>query len=127
MRLRRLTRKFYMPRQYALQAYSSTTELQQKQIQVVGLLSSVSEASLCLACRFKEETRRAGRPYPLPRSFAGWLLPAWRTSEDELVRVAGYDAAMYIKVLTLGKLAQQSPFRVDSTFLTVDAFPSSLF
>lgn len=50
--------------------------------------------------RFQAETRTAGKPRTLPKKFAGWLGPAWATSEEELVRVAGYDAAMYVKILT---------------------------
>jgi len=48
-----------------------------------------------------EGSKRVGKPAALPHSFAAWIRPAWGTSEAEIIRVGGYDAAMYIKVLSL--------------------------
>ena len=56
-----------------------------------------------LLVRYQKGRRRAGRPYQLPQTFAGWVAPAWSTSQDEIIRVAGYDAAMYIKALSFGQ------------------------
>jgi len=50
--------------------------------------------------RFMEGSKRAGKPAALPHRFAAWIRPAWSTSQEEIIRVGGYDAAMYIKVLT---------------------------
>ena len=47
------------------------------------------------------DSKQAGKPPPLPKKFAGWIRPAWATSEAEIIRVGGYDAAMYNKVLSM--------------------------
>jgi hypothetical protein len=43
------------------------------------------------------------RPARLPRSFGGWVGGVLRAGESELVRTAGVDATMYIKILRMGE------------------------
>ena len=38
-------------------------------------------------------------------SFWGWILPVYRTDEDEMIRVAGFDAATYMRIITFGEYA----------------------
>ena len=42
------------------------------------------------------------KPRRLPTSFWGWILPVFGASEDEVIRVAGVDAAMYLRLLAFG-------------------------
>ena len=42
------------------------------------------------------------KPRRLPTSFWGWILPVYSASEDEVIRVAGVDAAMYLRLLSFG-------------------------
>ncbi|CAL5228475.1 g11617 [Coccomyxa viridis] len=42
------------------------------------------------------------KPKRLPMSFWGWILPVYRTDEDEMIRVAGFDAATYMRIITFG-------------------------
>ena len=42
------------------------------------------------------------KPKRLPMSFWGWILPVYRTEEDEMIRVAGFDAATYMRIITFG-------------------------
>lgn len=51
-----------------------------------------------------ESTRRAGKPSPLSNRYLSWVLPAWASSQDEIIRVGGFDAAMYVKILSFGEL-----------------------
>ncbi len=41
-------------------------------------------------------------PKPLPRSLWGWIPQILRYSQDEIVELAGYDAAMYMRILGFG-------------------------
>ncbi|BDA46964.1 CSC1-like protein At4g02900 [Coccomyxa sp. Obi] len=41
-------------------------------------------------------------PKPLPRSPWGWIPQVLRYSQDEVVELAGYDAAMYMRILGFG-------------------------
>ena len=43
------------------------------------------------------------RPKRLPRSFWGWILPTLRASEEEVILVAGVDAAMYLRIMKFGR------------------------
>ena len=43
------------------------------------------------------------KPKRLPMSFWGWILPVYRTDEDEMIRVAGFDAATYMRIITFGE------------------------
>ena len=51
------------------------------------------------------------KPKRLPMSFWGWILPVYRTDEDEMIRVAGFDAATYMRVISFGA---QSPVALHS-------------
>ena len=42
------------------------------------------------------------KPKRLPMSFWGWILPVYRTEEEEMIRVAGFDAATYMRIITFG-------------------------
>lgn len=42
------------------------------------------------------------KPKRLPMSFWGWILPVYRTDEEEMIRVAGFDAATYMRIITFG-------------------------
>ncbi|KAK9919147.1 hypothetical protein WJX75_009706 [Coccomyxa subellipsoidea] len=46
-------------------------------------------------------TRRE-RPEPLPRSLWGWIPKVLQYTQDDVVELAGYDAAMYLRILALG-------------------------
>ena len=65
-----------------------------------------------------ESTERAGKPQTLPKKFYGWLRPAWASSEEEVIRTAGYDAAMYVKILSFGErfLSRLVAQNFDQTF-----------
>jgi len=39
-------------------------------------------------------------------SFWGWILPVYRTDEDEMIRVAGFDAATYMRIVSFGASIQ---------------------
>ena len=45
------------------------------------------------------------RPKALPNSVWGWIVPTFRYKQDEVVAMAGYDAAMYLRILAFGKLS----------------------
>ncbi|CAL8466090.1 g5626 [Coccomyxa elongata] len=42
------------------------------------------------------------KPKRLPLSFWGWLLPVYKTTEEELLRIAGFDAATYMRIVSFG-------------------------
>ena len=42
------------------------------------------------------------RPKALPNSVWGWMIPTFRYKQDEVVAIAGYDAAMYLRILAFG-------------------------
>ncbi|CAK0785988.1 hypothetical protein CVIRNUC_009201 [Coccomyxa viridis] len=42
------------------------------------------------------------KPKRLPMSFWGWILPVYRTTEDEMIRIAGFDAATYMRIIAFG-------------------------
>ncbi len=44
------------------------------------------------------------RPKALPNSVWGWIIPSFRHKQDEVVAIAGYDAAMYLRILAFGEL-----------------------
>ncbi len=46
-------------------------------------------------------TRRV-RPEPLPRSVWGWIPKVLQYTQDDVVELAGYDAAMYLRILAFG-------------------------
>ena len=56
------------------------------------------------------------KPKRLPLSFWGWLFPVYKTTEDELIRVAGFDAAMYMRIISFGALSDMQ--RCRRTMLT---------
>jgi hypothetical protein len=43
------------------------------------------------------------KPKRLPLSFWGWVLPVYRTSEEEMLKVAGFDAATYMRIIAFGE------------------------
>ncbi|KAK9840790.1 hypothetical protein WJX81_004889 [Elliptochloris bilobata] len=45
---------------------------------------------------------KGAKPRRLPTSFWGWIAPVYSASEDEVIRVAGVDAAMYLRLLAFG-------------------------
>ncbi|KAL3133713.1 hypothetical protein ABBQ32_008207 [Trebouxia sp. C0010 RCD-2024] len=50
----------------------------------------------------KSLVKSQNAPRKLPRSFAGWIMPTYSFTEAELVRFAGTDAAMYLRVQHFG-------------------------
>ena len=54
-----------------------------------------------LVRRFMRTKRR--RPKALPNSVWGWMIPTFRYKQDEVVAIAGYDAAMYLRILAFGE------------------------
>ena len=70
------------------------------------------ESSSCFKCEhaFKmcfccpcSLVKSQNAPKKLPRGFAGWIMPTCKFTEAELVRLAGTDAAMYLRVQSFGK------------------------
>ena len=55
---------------------------------------------LLFACSYVRKIKK--RPKPLPRSMWGWIPLVLRYSQDELLELAGYDAAMYLRILSFG-------------------------
>ena len=51
--------------------------------------------------RFMRTKRK--RPKALPNSVWGWMIPTFRYKQDEVVAIAGYDAAMYLRILAFGE------------------------
>jgi len=49
------------------------------------------------------------RPKALPNSVWGWIIPSFRYKQDAVVAMAGYDAAMYLRILAFGKFLALSP------------------
>lgn len=44
-------------------------------------------------------------PEPLPRTFWGWIPRVLRYTQDDVVELAGYDAAMYLRILGFGMVS----------------------
>lgn len=51
-------------------------------------------------------------PERLPRSFAGWIVPTYKFTEADIVRLGGTDAAMYLRVQHFGEAKLQAVFDV---------------
>lgn len=49
------------------------------------------------------------RPQQLPLGVWGWMPRVWRTPQADVVRLAGMDAAMHLRVLTFGALCLPQP------------------
>ena len=45
---------------------------------------------------------RRRRPDPLPPTLWGWIVRVWRIKQDDVIELAGYDAAMYLRILAFG-------------------------
>lgn len=50
--------------------------------------------------RFMHSRRR--RPDPLPPTLWGWIVRVWKIKQDDVIELAGYDAAMYLRILAFG-------------------------
>uniref|UniRef100_A0AAD5H1R9 ERD4-related membrane protein n=1 Tax=Chlorella ohadii TaxID=2649997 RepID=A0AAD5H1R9_9CHLO len=48
------------------------------------------------------ETEGYPKPPPLAKTFGGWVPQVFKMSEAEVIRCAGVDAAMYLKILRMG-------------------------
>jgi Late exocytosis, associated with Golgi transport len=44
------------------------------------------------------------KPHRLPTGFWSWFLPVYRTTEEEVIEVAGMDACMYMRIMSFGAL-----------------------
>ncbi|KAK9902019.1 hypothetical protein WJX75_001351 [Coccomyxa subellipsoidea] len=42
------------------------------------------------------------KPKRLPLSFWGWLIPVYKTTEEDLLKIAGFDAAVYMRIISFG-------------------------
>lgn len=43
------------------------------------------------------------KPKRLPLSFWGWLIPVYKTTEEDLLKIAGFDAAVYMRIISFGE------------------------
>ena len=58
--------------------------------------------------RYAEDVKH--RPKQLPLGYVSWVMPVFTYPEDELIEVAGLDAAVFIRILRFGAQAtQQQP------------------
>ena len=69
------------------------------------------QPALTPPCRYMAEEDQEVRPRPLKKSFFAWILPTWKASEDEVVLVAGVDAAMYLRIFKYGKSGRRTAGR----------------
>lgn len=56
---------------------------------------------LCVHCRFTRGLKH--KPKRLPLSFWGWLIPVYKTTEEDLLKIAGFDAAVYMRIISFGE------------------------
>jgi len=42
------------------------------------------------------------KPKRLPLSFWGWLVPVYKTTEEDMLKIAGFDAAIYMRIISFG-------------------------
>ena len=57
---------------------------------------------MLIAVRRRYLPEQEYRPRKLSKSFWGWIGPTLAASEDEVILVAGVDAAMYLRILKFG-------------------------
>lgn len=63
---------------------------------VFGILRTFSWSQKFYAPKeFLTDEEQKEKPKPLPRTFWGWLGPLFSSGQDEVIRTAGVDAAMY--------------------------------
>ena len=53
--------------------------------------------------RFLSDADQKVKPRRLQSSFFGWIGPTLQTREEELIGVAGIDAAVYMRLLSFGR------------------------
>lgn len=70
-----------------------------------GLRQCVSSRSGLHACtrRYKRGKGVHRRPKRLPRGLLSWIIAVYRIKQEEVIEVAGYDAATYMRILTMGE------------------------
>ena len=57
----------------------------------------------CGVSRYLPNELQKVRPRQCPESLLGWIVPTLRATEDEVILVAGVDAALYLKLITFGE------------------------
>ena len=55
-------------------------------------------------CRYIPE--QEPKPQKLSNILWGWILPTWQATEDDVIAVAGTDAAVYLMLLKFGELVE---------------------
>ncbi len=73
-----------------------------------GLWRRVSRRSGLHTCtrRYKRGKGVHRRPKRLPRGLLSWIIAVYRIKQEEVIEVAGYDAATYMRILTMGERAR---------------------
>lgn len=81
-----------------------------------GIEAVQLSVTACHTFRGADDSRRVSRylpsnlqqvrPRPCSDSLLGWILPTLRASEDEVILVAGVDAALYLKIIIFGETLQ---------------------
>ena len=66
-------------------------------------------SSVYLRFRYKRGKGVHRRPKRLPRGMLSWIVAVYRIKQEEVIEVAGYDAATYMRILTMGALVCRSP------------------
>lgn len=51
------------------------------------------------------------KPHRLPTGFWSWFLPVYRTTEEQVIEVAGMDACMYMRIFSFGELQSRGKHR----------------
>ena len=61
-----------------------------------------------IVCRYKRGKGVHRRPKRLPRGMLSWIVAVYKIKQEEVIEVAGYDAATYMRILTMGALCCRS-------------------
>eukprot|EP00884_Botryococcus_braunii_P010053 jgi/Botrbrau1/19049/Bobra.0100s0073.2 len=70
--------------------------------------------------RYMKTNRR--KPHRLPTGFWSWFLPVYRTTEEEVIEVAGMDACMYMRIMSFGR----ELFMLVSLWVLITCLPTNL-
>ncbi len=58
------------------------------------------------------------RPKRLPRGLLSWIVAVYKIKQEEVIEVAGYDAATYMRILTMGAACEECLRCLHSKVLT---------
>ena len=71
--------------------------------------------------RYMHSRRR--RPDPLPPTLWGWIVRVWKIKQDDVIELAGYDAAMYLRILAFGAALEPWSCAALTSHCTWDSAP----